>query len=79
MMKKASKPEVTKEYLLAKADGVKDCVKWLKNEIKAEQDCDKGYFFPSPNHEKIEYYTQAKIGLEKYAKKLRHEANELKD
>lgn len=79
MMKKASKPKVTKEYLLAKADGVKECAKWLKKEIKKEQNSEQGYFFPSINTEKIEHYTEVKISLEKYAKKLRHQANELSD
>lgn len=69
----------TKEYLLAKADGVQDCVKWLKREIKKEQSQDDGSFFTGADKSKINEYTDVKVSLEKYAKKLRHQARELKE
>lgn len=69
----------TQEYLLAKADGVKDCVKWLKREIKKEQSLDDGSFFSGADKGKINEYSNVKVSLEKYAKKLRHQARELKE
>lgn len=58
-----------KEYLLAKADGVKDCVKWLEKEIK-EQNA-RGYM--------TSQMRETKVSLEKYGKKLTHEANEIEE
>ncbi|MEK4787430.1 MULTISPECIES: hypothetical protein [Bacillus] len=74
-----------KERLLAKSDGVKDCVKHIKKKIKAEQrllkqEKEKEFFaneFQIVRHkEKIQILTEEKINLEKYAKKLKHLANE---
>ncbi|EEM25493.1 hypothetical protein CN357_04970 [Bacillus cereus] len=74
-----------KERLLAKSDGVKDCVKHLKKKIKAEQrllkqEEEKDFFaneFQIARHrETIRVLTEEKISLEKYAKKLKHLANE---
>lgn len=56
-----------KEYLLAKADGVKDCVKWLEKEIKEQNE--RGYM--------TSQLRETKVSLEKYGKKLTHEANEV--
>lgn len=54
-----------KDYLKAKANGVKDCVKWVIDEIK-EKRKDGDYADP----------VEIKIGLERYEKKLRYQANE---
>ena len=45
--------------LFYKSEGVRDCVKWLEKEIKA------GKYLTSVN---------IKIGLEKYMRKLKHQA-----
>ena len=54
-----------KDYLQAKANGVKDCVKWVEDEIKEKR---KNGEYADP--------VEIKIGLEKYGKKLRYQANE---
>lgn len=70
-----------KEQLLAESKGVKDCVKWLEKRIKEKQ----------KELEKVERYygeiceldvaiktlIEVKISLEKYSRKLKHEANEV--
>lgn len=82
-----------KEQLLCKAEGVKDCVKWLEKEIKETlktvqnnqaqyqhfggfDDC--GDFYKNEytsSKTRLETMIHVKISLEKYAKKLRHQAN----
>lgn len=70
------------EKLLCKSEGVKDCVKWIENRIKSEQklnDSIDRFFNPeswNERHKAIKEMISIKIGLEKYAKKLKHEAAE---
>ncbi len=70
------------EYLLAKSDGVKDCVKWIEKRIKAKKKHLKEedwYYIPHAElgcKAEIDELISVKISLEKYAKKLKHEANE---
>lgn len=81
----------TPEILLAKSEGVMDCVKHLIKDIKAEQKNLKeeqerrnrlGYYAGSGEYRdperkaKIDILTEQKISLEKYAKKLKHMARE---
>jgi hypothetical protein len=54
-----------KEYLLAKADGVKDCVKWLEKEIKEQYE--RGY--------KTSQMREAQVHFGKYKDELTHQAN----
>lgn len=54
------------EYLRAKADGVHDVHKWLQKTYKEYHECR----FGEPSHREI------MIGIEKYKKKLKHEADE---
>jgi len=86
---------LTKEQLLIKSEGVKDCVKWLKDKLKEEKESLKynekmlsqfGMFDdcgPSYRNDvvvriaRMESLVEAKIGLEKYMKKLRHMAEEV--
>lgn len=85
---------VTKEELLIKADGVKDCVKQTEKKIKEEKklleidkkdyqsfgmydDCGSIYEQHVIKREaRIEVLIEQKISLEKYMRKLRHEAKE---
>ena len=60
-----------------KSEGVRDCVKWLEKKIKEAQQereeftDDYGYLATQ-----INTMIKIKISLEKYMKKLRHEAEE---
>lgn len=54
-----------KDYLLAKSDGVKDCVKFIEKEIKEKR---KTSDYADP--------VELKVSLDKYRKKLRYQANE---
>lgn len=56
-----------KEYLLAKSDGVKDCVKWLEDGMKERKSVGDG----------VGDLLEIKISLDKYRKKLRHQAKEV--
>ena len=66
--------------LLYKSEGVKDCVKWLIEQIKSEQEQqNRSLFWYDDNtdyNERINTMIRIKISLEKYAKKLKHQANE---
>lgn len=55
-----------KDYLLAKSDGVKDCVKWLEKGMKERKAVGDG----------VGDLLEIKISLDKYRKKLRYQANE---
>ena len=74
---------MTSEQLLYKSEGVKDCVKWIEKRIKEEQkfnDSIDRYYNPESWNERnhaIKEMISIKISLEKYAKKLKHEANEI--
>jgi len=60
--------------LFYKSEGVKDCVKWLEKKIKETKvNSNNNYFEPNSN---INTMISIKISLEKYMKKLKHEANE---
>ena len=70
--------------LLYKAEGVKDCVKWLIKQIKLEQKQQKQqnrslfwYNDTTDYNERINTMINIKIGLEKYAKKLKHQLEEI--
>jgi len=70
--------------LLYKAEGVKDCVKWLIKQIKLEQKQQKQqnrslfwYNDTTDYNERINTMINIKIGLEKYAKKLKHQSEEI--
>lgn len=54
------------EYLRAKADGVHDIYKWLQNLYKQNREC----HFGAPSSREV------MVGIEKYKKKLKHEADE---
>jgi len=66
--------------LLYKSEGVKDCVKWLVEQIKLEQEQQNRSLFwyddTTDYNERINIMIRIKISLEKYAKKLKHQANE---
>ncbi|MGG4105265.1 hypothetical protein AAXB25_15210 [Paenibacillus lautus] len=65
-----------KEQLLAESKGVKDCVKWLNKRIKDKQrNIDDDWY--SSDRAVIAEMIDIKIGLEKYAKKLKHMADEV--
>ncbi len=70
------------EYLMAKSDGVKDCVKWIEKRIKVKKEIleeTDWFYVPDTRIEckaEIEELISVKISLEKYAKKLKHMANE---
>jgi len=86
---------LTKEQLLMKSEGVKDCVKWLENKLKGEKnelendnknystwgmfdDCGPSYENAIVEREaRMESLIEAKVGLEKYMRKLRHMADEV--
>jgi len=86
---------LTKDQLLMKSEGVKDCVKWLEKKLKEEKECLKednenlrnfGMFDgcgPSyrqnliEREARMESLVEAKVGLEKYMRKLRHMADEV--
>lgn len=74
---------MTGEQLLWRSEGVKDCVKWVEKRIKEEQkfnDSIDSYFNPESWNERnkaIKEMVSIKVGLEKYAKKLKYEAKEL--
>ncbi|MCY9545283.1 hypothetical protein M5X02_32155 [Paenibacillus alvei] len=55
---------------------MKDCVKWLNKRIKEKKE-NVSYDYYSPDNAIIEEMVNIKIGLEKYAKKLKHMANEV--
>lgn len=63
-----------------KSEGVMDCVKWLEKRIKAQQKELKEtdwYYRQEVKYEQeatIRELIAVKISLEKYAKKLKHEA-----
>ena len=65
------------DKLLAKAEGVHDIVKFLKDKIK---EWDKNYeplnFDDSPAMEERDTLVSLKISIEKYEKKLKHQAQE---
>ena len=67
--------------LLYKAEGVKDCVKWLIEQIKLEQEQQNRSLFwyddTTDYNERINTMINIKIGLEKYAKKLKHQLEEI--
>ncbi|OME54086.1 hypothetical protein BSK59_16015 [Paenibacillus odorifer] len=65
-----------REQYLAESKGVKDSAKWLDKRIKEKKKnmWDDWY---SPDKAIIEEMVNIKIGLEKYAKKLKHMANEV--
>lgn len=71
------------QHLLVKSEGVKDCVKWIEKRIKEKQKYLKEqdwYYIPEAELEykaAINELISVKISLEKYAKKLKHIANEL--
>lgn len=73
----------TKEQLLYKSEGVGDCVKWIKGRLKSEKqslETNDWYYNPEGKLEReavIRELVSVKIGLEKYAKKLKHEADEM--
>lgn len=54
------------EYLRAKADGVHDIYKWLQKLYKENHKCHLG----NPSSREV------MVGIEKYKKRLRHEADE---
>ena len=54
------------DYLIAKADGVKDCVKWLEKGMKDRK----------ANGDGVGDLLEIKISLDKYRRKLLHEASE---
>jgi len=63
--------------LLYKSEGVNDCVKWLNKEIKSAQEQQNNFYYSSIDYnERINTMIRIKISLEKYAKKLKHQANE---
>lgn len=72
-----------REQLLAESKGVKDSVKWLNKRIKARKKELESHRWGILDD--VEYREKAiisemvsiKIGLEKYAKKLKHMANEV--
>jgi hypothetical protein len=77
---------LTKQDLLMKSDGVKDCVKWLEQEIKSrnktykEEKANNWCWYSDQLHEDkavIDALVSVKVSLEKYSKKLKHEADEL--
>ena len=69
-----------KKELLYNSEGVKDCVKWLIKQIKLEQEQQNRSLFwyddTTDYNERINTMIKIKISLEKYAKKLKHQANE---
>lgn len=65
-----------RDQLLAESKGVKDCVKWLNKRIKEKQrNIDDDWY--SSDRAVIAEMIDIKIGLEKYAKKLKHMADEV--
>jgi len=63
--------------LLYKSEGVNDCVKWLTKEIKSTQEQQNNFYYSNIDYnERINTMIKIKISLEKYAKKLKHQANE---
>ena len=74
---------MSREYLRNKSDGVKDSVKWIESKIKDEQKelKDNKYSYWGDVYDnkmaRIDAMIELKIELEKYSKKLRHEADEL--
>jgi len=63
--------------LFYKSEGVNDCVKWLTKEIKSAQEQQNNFYYSSIDYnERINTMIRIKISLEKYAKKLKHQANE---
>jgi len=76
--------QLSKEYYLIKAEGVKDCVKWLEKRIKMKQKFLKetswSYMFEYKleEEEDIRELITVKISFEKYAKKLKHMLDENK-
>jgi len=86
---------LTKEQLLMKSEGAKDCVKWLEKKLKEEKeylkednenlktfgmfsDCGPSYRNAVIEREaRMESLIEAKVGLEKYMRKLRHMAEEV--
>lgn len=74
---------MNREQLICKSEGVNDCVKWIENRIKEEQkfnDSIDQYYNPESWNQRnavIKEMISIKVSLEKYAKKLRHEANEV--
>ncbi len=68
------------EEVLLKAEGVKDCVKWLKNrmkETKEELDSCRDWESSGYVKERLNEQLAIKVSLEKYMKKLKHEADEI--
>ncbi|TVX85995.1 hypothetical protein FPZ44_23900 [Paenibacillus agilis] len=65
-----------REQFLAESKGVKDCVKWLNKRIK-EKNRNMCRDFYSSDKAVIEELVNLKVGMEKYAKKLKHMANEV--
>lgn len=65
-----------KDYLLSKSDGVKDCVKYIEKIIKQKNSSIDEDFY-SCDYKVINELVELKISLEKYSKKLKHQANEL--
>ena len=63
--------------LFYKSEGVNDRVKWLTKEIKSAQEQQNNFYYSSIDYnERINTMIRIKISLEKYAKKLKHQANE---
>lgn len=72
-----------REQFLAESKGVKDCVKWLNRRIKERKKIVEERSWPvfdaelSEEKAVIAEMIDIKIGLEKYAKKLKHMADEV--
>ena len=64
--------------LFYKSEGVNDCVKWLTKEIKSAQEQQNNFYYSSIDYnERINTMIRIKISLEKYAKKLKHQSEEI--
>lgn len=72
-----------REQFLAESKGVKDCVKWLNKRIKEKKTIIEERSWPvfdaelSEGKAVIAEMVSIKIGLEKYAKQLKHMADEV--
>lgn len=69
-----------KEEILIKSEGVKDCVKWVEKilkETKKELDDCGDWEYHSIIQSRLEGQLKIKVGLERYLKKLRYEADEI--
>ena len=72
-------------HLLSKAEGVKDCVKWVEKRIKEKQkhlkETDWYYILEAERELKAQIgeLIAVKISLEKYAKKLKYMAEEMEE